>query len=88
MEKFKAYIVDELGLDESDVSDQALMELYKALGTINIEKLYSKEYRLLSEDNFLDYYGVYNDILVRVFDCKYWFSIVMYENRENRYENH
>lgn len=78
MEKFKEYILEELGMDE--VSDEALMELYKALGTENIEKLYSKEYRLLNEDNFLDEYGVNNDVFVRDFDCEHWFIIVMYKN--------
>ena len=63
MEKFKEYILEELGMDE--VSDEALMELYKALGTENIEKLYSKEYRLLNEDNFLDEYGANNDVFIR-----------------------
>lgn len=87
MEKFRKYILEELGMEE--VSDQELTELHKALGTINIEKLYSKEYRLLSEDNFWDEYGVYSDVLIRIFDCKCWrFNIAMYENRENRYENH
>lgn len=78
MEKFKEYILEELGMDE--VSDEALMELYNALGTENIEKLYSKEYRLLNEDNFLDYYGANSDVFIRDFDCEHWFIIVMYKN--------
>ena len=79
MEKFRKYILEELGMEE--VSDQELTELHKALGTINIEKLYSKEYRLLSEDNFEEYYGLASDVLIRIFDCKCWrFNIAMYKN--------
>lgn len=78
MEKFKEYVLEELGIEE--VSDEALIELYNALGTENIEKLYSKEYRLLSEYDFLDYYGDNSDVFVSDFDCEHWFLIVMYKN--------
>lgn len=80
MRKFKAYIVDELGLDESEVSDQALMELYEALGTEYIEKLYSSEYRLLYADNFEEAYGLNSKLVIKDVDCKHWFPIVMYKN--------
>lgn len=80
MEKFRKYIVDELGLDESGVSDQRLMELYKALGTKNIGKLYSSEYRLLYADNFEEAYGLNSELVIKEIDCKHWFPIVMYKN--------
>ena len=78
MNKFKEYVIRELGLDE--ISDEALNELHEALGNDLIEKLYSKEYRLLSEDNFEEYYGLASDLLIKYIDCVNWFGIVVYKN--------
>lgn len=79
MEKFRKYILEELWLEE--VSDQELMELYEALGTKNIEKLYSSEYRLLYYDNFEEEYGLNSELVIKeIDDCKHWFPLVMYKN--------
>jgi hypothetical protein len=78
MKKFKKFIIKELGLET--VSKKDLLVLHNELGLSNIEKLYSKEYHLLSLDNFNDYYGEDNKLLIKVIDCNGWFEIALYHN--------
>lgn len=78
MERFRQFIIRELGLD--DVEDEGLLTLYNKLEIETIEKLYSQEYRLLSLDNFKDYYGEDSKLLIKVIDCDGWFEIALYHN--------
>jgi hypothetical protein len=78
MERFRQFIIEELGLD--DVEDDGLLTLYNELGIETTEKLYSQDYRLLSLDNFKDYYGEDSKLLIKVIDCNDWFEIALYHN--------
>ena len=78
MERFRQFIIKELGLD--DVENEELLTLYNKLEIETIEKLYSQEYRLLSLDNFEDYYGEDSKLLIKVIDCDGWFEIALYHN--------
>ena len=78
MKCFENYILEELGLEEID--NKTLNELYNKLGSQVVKKLYSKEYRLLAEDNFKEYYGLESKLLVKTIDCEYCFNVVIYRN--------
>ena len=78
MERFRQFNIKELGLD--DVENEELLTLYNKLEIETIEKLYSQEYRLLSLDNFEDYYGEDSKLLIKVIDCDGWFEIALYHN--------
>lgn len=78
MERFRQFIIRELGLD--DVEDERLLTLYNELGIETIEKLYSQDYHLLSLDNFKDYYGEDSKLLIKEIDCNDWFEIALYHN--------
>lgn len=78
MKYFKNYILEELGLEEID--NKALDELCNKLENQVIRKLYSKEYRLLAEDNFKEYYGLESKLLVKIIVCEHCFNVVIYKN--------
>lgn len=78
MKCFENYILEELGLEEID--NKALNELCNKLENQVIKKLYSKEYHLLAEDNFKEYYGLESKLLVKTIDCEHCFNIVIYKN--------
>lgn len=77
MKDFKQFILAELGMEE--ISEGDIIALYNTLQP-NIDKLKTQEYRLLSLDNFNDYYGENSDLLIEIIDCGNLFEIALYKN--------
>ena len=71
---FRRYTENELGVE--DVNDDRLKKLYRSLKPY-MHKLCTKEFRLLSHDNFMDS-DIDIDRAIHIIDIDQWFEIVIY----------
>lgn len=79
MKNLKEYLKEELGIINIDEVEKYIPEIESQLKPFEKE-LESKDYRLLFDDNFYDYYGKDSGLAIKTITAPHWFDIVVYKN--------
>lgn len=79
MINLKEYLKEELGILNIDDVEKYIPEIEPQLKQFEKE-LESKDYHLLFDDNFYDFYGKNSGLIIKIISAPHWFDIVVYKN--------